>query len=86
MQMKLKELALDLGADLVGFCKLPSAPVKELPDNTFAVSIGVKLSDAVLKTIDGAPSFVYFQHYRTANALLDTIAFRLAREIEKAGF
>ena len=86
MQTKLKELALDLGADLVGFCKLPSAPVKELPDNTFAVSIGVKLSDAVLKTIDGGPSFVYFQHYRTANALLDQIAFRLAREIEKAGF
>jgi epoxyqueuosine reductase QueG len=86
MQTKLKKLALDLGADLVGFCQLPTAPVKELPDNVFALSIGVKLSDAVLKTIDGAPSFVYFQHYRTANALLDQIAFRLAREIEKAGF
>ena len=86
MQTKLKELALDLGADLVGFCKLPAAPVKELPDNVFALSIAVKLSDAVLKTIDGAPSFVYFQHYRTANALLDQIAFRLGREIEKAGF
>ena len=86
MQSKLKQLAYEWGADLVGFCQLPSAPVKELPDNTYAVSIAVKLSDAVLKTIDGAPSFVYFQHYRTANALLDQIAFRLAREIEKAGF
>ena len=85
MQTKLKELALDLGADLVGFCQLPTPPVKELPDNVYAVSIAVKLSDAVLKTIDGAPSFVYFQHYRTANSLLDQIAFRLAREIEKAG-
>ena len=86
MQSKLKQLAYEWGADLVGFCQLPSAPVKELPNNTYAVSIAVKLSDAVLKTIDGAPSFVYFQHYRTANALLDQIAFRLAREIEKAGF
>ena len=86
MQTKLKQLGYDLGADLVGFCKLPTPPVKELPDGIFAVSIAVKLSDAVLNTIDGAPSFVYFQHYRTANALLDSIAFRLAREIEKAGF
>ena len=29
---------------------------------------------------------MYFQHYRTANALLDTIAFRVAREIEKSGY
>ena len=83
MQTKLKQLGYDLGADLVGFCKLPTPPVKELPDGIFAVSIAVKLSDAVLKTIDGAPSFVYFQHYRTANALLASIAFPLPREMEK---
>lgn len=85
-QTKLKELAKLLGADLVGFCSLPIPPLSELPAHKYAVSVGVKLSDAVLKTIDGAPSFVYFQHYRTANALLDQIAFRLSREIEKAGY
>ena len=83
MQNQLKQFALELGADVVGFCQLPASPVPELP---YAVSFGVKLSDAILKTIDSAPSFAYFQHYRTANALLDQIAFRLAREIEKAGF
>ncbi len=81
-QTQLKEKALEWGADLVGFCKLPS-PVEGLP---YAVSIAVKLSDAVLKTIERAPSFVYFQHYRAANALLDQIAFRVSRELEKAGF
>ena len=86
MQNTLKTLANEWGADLVGFCQLPSPPIKELPSLTYALSIGVKLSDAVLKTIDGAPSFVYFQHYRTANALLDQIAFRLTNAIEKAGF
>ena len=85
-ETKLKELAKSLGADLVGFCELPTSPLSELPAHKYAVSIGVKLSDAVLKTIDGAPSFVYFQHYRTANSLLDQIAFRLSREIEKAGY
>jgi len=83
---ELKKLALEYGADLVGFCQLPPPPVKELPKMQYALSVGVKLSDAVLQTIDSAPSFVYFQHYRTANALLDSVAFRLAREIEKRGF
>ena len=83
MQNQLKQLALELGADIIGFCKLPASPVPDLP---YAVSFGVKLSDTVLKTIENAPSFAYFQHYRAANALLDQIAFRLAREIEKLGF
>ena len=82
IQEQLKTLAESLGADIVGFCKLD----KPVMGFSYAVSLGVKLADAVLKTIDSAPSFVYFQHYRTANALLDTIAFRVAREIEKSGY
>lgn len=85
MQAKLKMMAKELGADVVGFCALEK-PIKNFPSFSYAVSIGVKLSDAVLQTIESAPSFVYFQHYRTANTLLDNIAFRLSREIEKQGF
>ncbi len=84
-QAALKALALELGADLVGFCDLGKSPVPDLPQLRFALSVGVKLSDGVLKTIENAPSFVYFQHYRTANSLLDTVAFRLARKIEELG-
>ena len=85
MQPKLKEFALSLGADLIGFCKLAN-PSPLAPQLTYALSIGVKLSDSVLKTVETGPSYMYFQHYRTANALLDSIAFRLARKIEEAGF
>ena len=85
-QEQLFALAEALNADMVGACELSASPIPELPNLKYALSIGVKLSDAVLKTIDGAPSFVYFQHYRTANTKLDQIAFTLAREIEKAGF
>ncbi len=81
-ETNMKNLALSMGADIVGFCKLPT-PIEGY---SYAVSIGVKLSDGILKTIDGAPSFVYFQHYRAANALLDQISFRIAREIEKQGY
>ena len=86
IQTQLKSLANELGADLVGFCELPTPPIKEFPALRYAVSIGVKLSDGVLKTIDNAPSFVYFQHYRTANALLDNVAFRLSSKIEEQGY
>lgn len=86
LQNHLKTLAKSLGADIVGFCALPNPPLQDLPQLSYAVSIGVKLSDAVLQTIENAPSFMYFQHYRTANALLDNIAFRLSRALEEAGF
>ena len=86
LQNQLKTLAKSLGADAIGFCALPASPIDELPTLTHAVSIAVKLSDAVLQTIESGPSFMYFQHYRTANALLDSIAFRLSRAIEEAGF
>lgn len=85
-QREIAALAHDLGADIAGFCRLEKAPVPKLPELQYAVSIGVKLSDSVLKTIENAPSFVYFQHYRTANALLDSIAFRIARKLEENGF
>ncbi len=85
LQAELKAFALDLGADLVGFCDLGKSPVPALPQLRYAMSLGVKLSDNVLKTTEYAPSFVYFQHYRTANSLLDTIAFRLARKMETMG-
>lgn len=85
-QEQLKNFALDEGATIVGFCKLATSPVKELPTLLYAVSIAVKLSDAVFKTVQDAPSFVYFQHYRSANALLDKIAFRTSEKLEEHGF
>ena len=85
-QQELQNFALSHGAVLAGGCKLESAPLENLPNLRYAFSIAVKLSDAVLKTIDDSPSFMYFQHYRTANSLLDTIAFQMSEKIEQAGY
>lgn len=86
LQEKIKEYALELGADIIGFCAFDTPPSTLAPHLIHAVSLGVKLSDSVLKTIEDSPTFVYFQHYRTANALLDQIAFRLARVLEENGY
>lgn len=86
IQKELGEYAKSLGADLVGFCGCDGIEDTLSLNMGYAISIGVKLSDAVLKTIDSAPTYVYFQHYRTANALLDRIAFLLARKVESLGY
>ena len=86
LQSRLKTLAVSLGADDIGFCRIPAPLVYGKNEFSHALSLVVKLSDAVLQTIDDAPSFVYFQHYRTANTLLDQIAFQVSREIEKSGY
>ena len=44
IQEQLKTLAESLGADIVGFCKLD----KPVMGFSYAVSLGVKLADAVL--------------------------------------
>ena len=81
-----EKFLLNEGAALAGGCELGFAPLPSLPTLRYAFSFAVKLSDAVLKTIDGAPSFMYFQHYRAANTLLDSLAFKLSMELEKSGF
>ncbi len=77
---ELKQLLEKEGATEVGFCKLNDAPYP------YAVSILVKLSDAVLSEIDGKPTMPYFQHYRAVNALLDRIALFATAFIEEKGY
>ncbi len=75
----------NLGADLVGFSSLGESGVKG-QDLSYAITIAIKIPDAILKTINNRPTIEYFHEYRTANAMLDNMSFRLARFIEKQGY
>lgn len=85
-QSTLEKFIIESGAALCGVCDLGVSPIEGQKDLRYAFSIAVKLSDAILKTVDNAPSYMYFQHYRTANALLDSIAFRLSERLEESGY
>ena len=50
-----------------------------------AVVLGVPLSAAVLEEIVESPTKLYFHHYRTVNMLLDQLALRTVRWIERSG-
>jgi len=90
---ELKRLAIDWGAIAVGFCRTDGLAdsyhpeirekARHLPT---AVSLGIALQPAVFDTLDGRPNLIYKAHYRTANALLDMIAFRLSLVIAARGF
>ena len=47
--------------------------------------MAVRLSDAVLESLVDRPTLLYKHHYREANELLDTIAFRVASLIGEWG-
>lgn len=51
-----------------------------------AVSLGVRLSQGVLKEVEDAPTRLYFHHYRTVNVYLDQSALRLSGFIQDKGF
>lgn len=82
-EKELTELLKSEGAALAGFCSLESAPGAPFP---FAVSVVVKLSDSILKTIDNAPTMPYFQHYRAVNYKLDSLALSAVKFIEDRGY
>jgi epoxyqueuosine reductase QueG len=94
MQLKdeLREFSMALGISLFGV-----ASVKEikkeflfsdeaLKDLDYAISLGLRLSDAILEDISSFPTKIYFHHYRQANALLDQIAFKVSGFIQSKGY
>lgn len=82
----LKKLLLESGANLVGFSDLHLSPIEGQPNLKYAVSIIVKLSDSVLKTITDRPSISYFQHYRAVNYKLDQLALTAVKYLEDNGY
>jgi epoxyqueuosine reductase QueG len=90
---ELKAAAREAGADLVGVADL--APFKAegsvLPPNlleqfTNAVSIAIRLDDAIIDGIDRAPTPDYARHYRAVNAALDAVTAQLEKWVNERGF
>jgi epoxyqueuosine reductase len=51
-----------------------------------AVVIGIRLSGPVLETVERAPTWTYYHHYRMVNTALDQAALRISGECRKAGY
>ncbi len=89
---KLKEAAYKEGAHIFGVADTRAikkelyAGSDEIPqDLPYGISIGVKILDEVLNTVQTGPTKIYFHHYRQANFLLDRIALKISYMIEDLG-
>ncbi|MEW5772619.1 MAG: 4Fe-4S double cluster binding domain-containing protein [Thermodesulfobacteriota bacterium] len=72
-------------ADLGLLAGIETEPSNLLAGFTRAVSVAVRLSDAVIETVQDRPTPLYAQHYLRVNALLDEIGVRLANWLEERG-
>lgn len=79
---RLRKLLAAEGACDVGF----SAPEGAPGGFPVAVSVVVRLSDAIVDEIDGAPTYTYFSHYRAVNALIDRLLLRAGLLLQNEGF
>jgi epoxyqueuosine reductase len=88
----LRALAQGSGFDLFGVADVTGLRADFLLDPetrdrfTRAVSLGKRLSAAVLDDIRDHPTSLYFHHYRQMNFFLDRGALLVADEIQKRGF
>jgi len=81
---ELKNLLFSAGADLVGFADLNELNINnEMP---FGVSVAVKLSPELIKSIHDGPNIFYFEEYHRINNLLNKIVTIGSEYLIKNGF
>ena len=73
IQNEIKQFLLSLGVIDVGFCHTDD----EVGGLCNAVSIVVRLSDAIIDEIEDKPTHTYFNHYRSVNSFIDHCLLRL---------
>ena len=89
---QIKNKLFNIGSDIVGIADIKLLKdIETIPKNllspfTRALSIAVQLPISVFEMIDDKPIPIYASIYQTANRLLDEIAFKISREIQKNGY
>ena len=90
MRMKakatLEKMLLNSGASKVGFSDVRSVAAKNRADLPVAVTILVALNKDVVRSIQGAPTRIYYEEYKRVNALLDRLGAKCADFLRDAGF
>ncbi len=79
---EIKNFLLEKGVSDVGFCRIDNSDT----GLSYAVSIAVRLSDAIIDEIDGAPTPTYFNHYRTVNAFIDRCLLETGLFLQSKGY
>lgn len=82
-EKELKDFLISQGVSDVGFSCIDNSDTGELK---YAVSLVVRLSDAIIDEIDGAPTPTYFNHYRSVNAFIDRMLLETGLFLQRKGY
>lgn len=83
LREKLEAFLLSLGVSDVGFSKPEAEGLEKTP---YAVTLVVRLSNAIVDEIEGEPTLTYFSHYRAVNAFLDQCLLKAGLFLDRAGY
>lgn len=86
LRNKLEQIILDMGASFTGFSNVCDKLPERLKKFPYAVTFGIRLSDAIIDEIDDKPTITYFNHYRSVNALIDQIALKALLYLQENGY
>ena len=83
LEQEIKSFLLSKGVSDVGFACVDNSDTGDLK---YAISIVVRLSDAIIEEIDGAPTPTYFNHYRSVNAFIDRMLLETGLFLQSKGY
>lgn len=86
IQEDVTKLILSLGGSFAGYSDVTGKLPEPLKKYSCAVTVGVRLSDAIVDEITDRPSYTYFHHYRTVNTLIDQITLKGMLFIQDSGY
>jgi Uncharacterized Fe-S protein len=81
MEQDLFQAIRSFGASDAASARVVDGP----PGLPFAVSVAVRLSDAIIDEIGAEPTYTYFNHYRSVNYLIDQVLLRTGLWLQERG-
>lgn len=82
---QISELISNMGGSFSGFSNIRDYLPQHLQKYPYAITFGIRLSDAIIDEIADKPTFTYFNHYRSVNALIDQISLRVVLALAQNG-
>ena len=85
MSSELRRLLLANGADMVGFADLRDIARAVRNNLPFGVAIAIALRPQIISQIQSGPTKQYYDEYKRANQLLDTLGHRAVQFLKEQG-
>ena len=82
----LEKIMAQDGIDVFATSDLTGHVPARFEKTPYGITIGVRLSDAVMDAVKDGPTKNYFHHYRTANTFLDLCALKCVIYLQRQGY